>query len=61
MILFGNFARKKAIPKVSGPILPKNMVAVKINFAAEDKSEVIPRLKPTVPSAEAVSKKELYK
>ena len=50
------FNLKKAIPNVKGPSLPKNIVTVRMILAAVDNVDVIPRLKPTVPRAEAVSK-----
>ena len=47
---------KKAIPNVNGPSLPKNIVTVRMILAAVDNVDVIPRLNPTGPRAEAVSK-----
>lgn len=53
--------RKNAIPNVKGPNLPKNITMVKIILPISVKSEVMPMLSPTVPSAEAVSKQSSIK
>ena len=53
-ILLSVFNLKKAIPNVKGSSLPKNIVTVKMILVAVDNVDVIPRLKPTVPRAEAV-------
>lgn len=44
------------MPSVNVPILPRNIVMDKMIFPISLNSGVIPRLNPTVPSADVVSK-----